>query len=143
MDNETLLACLPHGPAARMISEVCDQGPRRIAVAQHWTGDEEWIAAHFPAGPRVVPGVFLAEQCAQAALLLAKLEDTAGAGLLYLLGNVRADFLLPAVAPCSVLAAVTLTGTARGMIGFAGECSVDGQVVARIKGVAAPAPVLP
>lgn len=143
MDKAALLACLPHGPAACLISEVCEHTPGRISVVKHWTGEEAWIAAHFPAGPHVVPGVFLAEQCAQAALLLARLDEEGTAGRLYLLGNVRADFLLPAVAPCSVFAAVTLTGTARGMIGFAGECSVDGQPVARVKGVASPAPVLP
>lgn len=138
-----MLARLPHGPAALLISEVTEHAPGRIAVLKHWSGEEAWIAAHFPKGPRVVPGVFLAEQVAQAALLLAKLDDATAADLLYVLGNVRADFLRPAMAPCSVLATVTLTGSARGMFGFAGECSVDGTLLARIKGVASPAPTLP
>ena len=138
-----MLALLPHGPAALLISEVREHAPDRIVVLKHWSGGEDWIAAHFPEGPRVVPGVFLAEQVAQAALLLARLDDATGTVPLYVLGNVRADFLRPALAPCSVLAVVTLTGSARGMIGFAGECSVDGTLMARIKGVASPAPALP
>lgn len=143
MDSGAMLARLPHGPTALLISEVTEHAPGRIAVLKHWSGEEAWIAAHFPKGPRVVPGVFLAEQVAQAALLLAKLDDVTAADLLYVLGNVRADFLRPALAPCSVLAVVTLTGSARGMIGFAGECSVDGTLLARIRGVASPAPALP
>lgn len=143
MDSGAMLASLPHGPAALLISEVTEHAPGRIVVLKHWSGEEAWIAAHFPEGPRVVPGIFLAEQVAQAALLLAKLDSATPAGMLYVLGNIRGDFLRPAPAPCSVLAVVTLTGSARGMVGFAGECSVDGTLVARIKGIASPAPTPP
>lgn len=143
MDSANILARLPYGPAALLISEVTEHQPGRIVVLKQWSGEEPWISAHFSNGPRVVPGVFLAEQVAQAALLLARLDDAIAASSLYLLGNVRADFLRPALVPCAVLATVTLTGCARGNFGFVGECSLDGTLLARIKGVASPAPAAP
>jgi 3-hydroxymyristoyl/3-hydroxydecanoyl-(acyl carrier protein) dehydratase len=134
------ITLLPHGPSARMISEVIEHQPRQIKVIMHWLLDNPQIADHFSDGPHIVPGVFLAEQVAQSALLLAILDGLIDDGEIYTLGNLRCDFIAPAVAPCSVVAITSITARVRGFVGFQGECLIGNTPVARIKGVAAPTP---
>lgn len=131
---------LPHGQAARVVSEIVEHRQGQIVTLMSWDSSNSLIAAHFPAGPHVVPGVMLAEQVAQSALLLGMLDGLMLIDDLYMLGRLRSDFLRPALAPCAVRAVTVLTGRAGGQIGFQGECFVDDVLVARIKGLAAPAP---
>jgi len=140
-ERDDRIDLLPHGPAARMIERVRAHWPGRIETEMSWSRRDAAIAAHFPVGPTVVPGVFLAEQVAQSALLLAVLDGLASARDLFVLGHLRCDFVRPALAPCIVLARVMLTAQVRGSVGFHGECLSGGEIVARIKGVATPAPV--
>ncbi len=134
---------LPHGPAARMIERIRSRAPGTIETEMPWSVRDARIAAHFPPGPSVVPGVFLAEQVAQSALLLAILDGLAAPKELFVVGQLRCDFVRPALAPCTVLARVILTAQVKGSVGFQGECQTDSEIVARIKGVAMPAPARP
>lgn len=126
-----------------MIERVRAYRPGGIETEKSWSQEDPSVAAHFPKGPSVVPGVFLAEQVAQSALLLAILDGVAASGTIFVVGQLRCDFVHPALAPCMVVARVMLTAQVKGSVGFQGECLVGDQMVARIKGVAMPAPLEP
>lgn len=83
-----MIDLLPHRPPFRFVDEVevCEPGERAVAL---WriTGDEAWLAGHFPGRP-VVPGVLQVEALAQTGAI-AVLADPRYADRLPLLGGVE------------------------------------------------------
>ncbi|MEJ7583395.1 MAG: 3-hydroxyacyl-ACP dehydratase FabZ [Acidimicrobiales bacterium] len=89
MDHpDALLALLPHRPPFRFLDAVdaCEPG---VAVTARWliTGEESWLAGHFPQNP-LVPGVLQLEALAQAGAV-AVLADDRFADRLPLFGGVE------------------------------------------------------
>ena len=121
-----------------MVSSVLEHTLGHLITSKEWTLDDPIAADHFRDGPKVVPGLMIAEQAAQSALLLAMLDGLAKQKELFFLANVRCEFIAPALVPCSTIIETALTATIRGCIGFQSQCMVGDQVVARIKGIAAP-----
>jgi 3-hydroxyacyl-[acyl-carrier-protein] dehydratase len=79
---------LPHGPPFRFVDAVDELEPGNRVVARYRvTGDEAFLAGHFPGNP-VFPGVIQLEALAQAGAI-AVLADERYAGKLPLFGGLE------------------------------------------------------
>jgi 3-hydroxyacyl-[acyl-carrier-protein] dehydratase len=79
---------LPHRPPFRFVDEVADHEPGRSITARYRvTGEEPFLAGHFPGNP-VFPGVLQLEAMAQAGAILV-IADLDRAGALPLFGGVE------------------------------------------------------
>ena len=126
-DSDDLIAKLPHRPPFRFVDAVDACEPGVSVVARYLvTGDETFLAGHFPGNP-IVPGVIQLEALAQAgALSLA--NDPRYEGKLALFGGVEKVRFRRVVRPGDelVLAVDIERLSARG--GWAqGRASVNGE----------------
>jgi 3-hydroxyacyl-[acyl-carrier-protein] dehydratase len=79
---------LPHGPPFRFVDTVDELVPgQRVRARYRVTGDEAFLAGHFPGNP-ILPGVIQLEALAQAGAV-ALLSDERYAGSLPLFGGVE------------------------------------------------------
>jgi 3-hydroxyacyl-[acyl-carrier-protein] dehydratase len=86
--NDALVALLPHRPPFRFVDAVDEHEPGvRIRARYRVTGDEAFLAGHFPGNP-VFPGVLQLEALAQAGAI-AVLSDARYADKLPLFGGVE------------------------------------------------------
>ena len=123
-----LIGLLPHRPPFRFVDEVDECVPgERVTARYTVTGDEEFLAGHFPGNP-IFPGVIQLEALAQAGGI-ALLADPRYAGKLPLFGGVEEVRFRRIVVPGDTLVLdVTLERlSARGGWGR-GQASVDGAI---------------
>jgi 3-hydroxymyristoyl/3-hydroxydecanoyl-(acyl carrier protein) dehydratase/acyl carrier protein len=131
-----ILAQLPYGEEFQFIDDVALHEKGHIITLRKWAAQDPIALAHFRNGPHLVPGVLLAEQVAQSALLLALLEDFVKDGERVLLSQLRCEFRTPVSVPAEVEADVRFRGTGHGHFGFTGISRASGTEVLRLKGLA-------
>jgi 3-hydroxyacyl-[acyl-carrier-protein] dehydratase len=86
-DSEALVARLPHRPPFRFVDAVIEAADGALVATYTVTGDEPFLAGHFPGNP-VFPGVLQLEALAQAGAI-AVLGDERYASKLPLFGGVE------------------------------------------------------
>jgi len=127
-DSDALVALLPHRPPFRFIDAVDELDPGGTVVARYRvTGDEAFLAGHFPGNP-IFPGVIQLEALAQAGAI-GVLSDARYRDKLPLFGGVERVRWRRMVKPGDELVlSVTLERlSARGGWG-SGRATVDGAV---------------
>jgi 3-hydroxyacyl-[acyl-carrier-protein] dehydratase len=88
VDSATLVGLLPHRPPFRFVDAVDAIEPGVSIIARYQvTGDEDFLAGHFPGNP-IFPGVIQLEALAQAGAI-ALLSDERYQGKLPLFGGVE------------------------------------------------------
>ena len=74
--NEKALSFLPHGPEFRFLDRVTELDPGKQGRGEYTLrGDEHFLRGHFPGTP-LMPGVLVAEACAQLAGVVAQSDPT-------------------------------------------------------------------
>ena len=132
-DSDELIALLPHGPEFRFVDAVDAFVPGQSITARYRvTGDEPFLAGHFPGNP-VFPGVIQLEALAQAGAI-AVLSDQRYGGKLPLFGGVEKVRFRRIVAPGDdlVLAVELERLSARGGWGQ-GNATVGGKAACQAR----------
>ena len=125
---------LPYGRDFLFVSRVwaLERG-RSITTSMEYCRSDAIVAAHFRDGDPAVPGVILAEQVCQSALLLGLLSETLRPGFQMLLGRLDCRFEQPAVPDCTILSRIELLVSRHGAFGFVGDARIEDQPVATFK----------
>ena len=131
--SDELVGLLPHRPPFRFVDAVdAYEAGGSITARYRVTGDEAFLAGHFPGNP-VLPGVIQLEALAQAGAI-AVLADPRYAGRLPLFGGVEKVRWRRIVRPGDelVLTVALERLSARGGWG-AGDATVDGSLACRAR----------
>jgi acyl carrier protein len=130
-----LLRALPYGEEMRCVDGIEMLADDHIVTTMTWQAHDPRVAAHLIGSPAIVPGVFLAEQAAQSALLLALFAGRLTPERPLVLTRLMCDFRRAAQAPCTVVAHVR-ANVSDLEVDFVATCRVTGRDIAQITGMA-------
>jgi len=126
-------AWLPYGDDFRFVDEVSElEPPSRIVTSTDYGLRHKLIGTHRPSGEAVVPGVLLAEQAAQSALLLGHASGWLKADQAALLGRINCTFLSLVPLATIVQAEVTAAVEGPGIAAFRAKLHRGSDLIARI-----------
>jgi 3-hydroxyacyl-[acyl-carrier-protein] dehydratase len=133
LDIHQILKYLPHRYPFLLIDRVLDYLPgESLQALKNVTVNEPFFQGHFPNRP-VMPGVMILEALAQATGILAFVSGRVPASsraLYYFVGVDKARFKKPVEPGDQLLLDVSFQRSMRGLLKFAGEARVAGNVVA-------------
>ncbi|MER8512913.1 hypothetical protein NKH47_08165 [Mesorhizobium sp. M1060] len=136
---DALLALLPYGDGFRFVDQVVGLNDNSVVTRKRYGFSDPSIAAHQIGGKSVVPGVYLLEQAAQSALLLAMAREPERAVMAYWLAKIDGLFHAPVWPPCEVVAETQVV-LVQDSFGFRTACRIGQTLVASVKGVVARRP---
>lgn len=134
---------LPYDPPWLLIDRVASWGVRNIVVEKVVSGADPMVAAHFPNGPSILPGVLYIELVSQALLLLGKLAFGGDAPppefakKNTVLARCKADFMSPGFVGDALTATVTVNDVIAGTAVYEGLVSCGERKVCKVSGMAA------
>jgi 3-hydroxyacyl-[acyl-carrier-protein] dehydratase len=122
---------LPHRDPFRLIDEVVELEPGKLAVARKTVRGDEWfLAGHFPGRP-IMPGVLMVEGLAQTGAV-AVLTVEGNEGKMVLFGGIDSMRFKRLVEPGDTLEYVCEIEAMRGPVGKGKvKATVDGQLAVR------------
>lgn len=131
---------LPYGPDFLWVDDVLEARDDGIVTRKRYTTDSLLLRSHVFDGICIVPGVILVEQVAQSACLAGLLAaamrgEAPERAPRFVIGRVKAKFMAPAQAPCTVQAEIELR-PGRRAIGFSGRLTNGTTPLAQVSGIA-------
>lgn len=130
---DPFVALLPHRPPFRFVTAVEECVPgERVVATYHVSGEEDFLAGHFPGRP-IFPGVIQLEALAQAGAI-ALLADDRFTGKLPLFGGVEDVRFRRMVVPGDVLRLEATVERLSARAGWAtGKATVDGETACQAR----------
>jgi 3-hydroxyacyl-[acyl-carrier-protein] dehydratase len=140
MDINEIMRHLPHRYPFLLVDRVleCEVG-QRIKAVKNVTINEPFFQGHFPGYP-VMPGVLIIEALAQVSAILAYItrgERPDGRSLLFFAGIDDARFKRPVFPGDQLVLESVELNVVRSVFKFAAKASVDGELVAEARLMAA------
>lgn len=118
-------------PPFQMIEKVTELTPGESAVGIKTVSvNDPWFAGHFPGTP-ILPGVLIAETCAQLCSLTVESEGDDEKMLYVLLKIDRFKFIKPVIPGDVMTVSVRKTSAGGPLIAFDATVTVDGEVCAK------------
>lgn len=144
MDFFEIRALLPYDPPWLLIDRLVSWGGNRIVVQKVISGADPMVAAHFPGGPSVIPGVLYIEFVSQAVLLLGKLYESTDSEIAERLAKIKhtvlarckADFISPGFVGETLTAEVTVNDIIAGTAVYDGIVTSGTRVICKVNAMA-------
>jgi 3-hydroxymyristoyl/3-hydroxydecanoyl-(acyl carrier protein) dehydratase len=136
LNRDAIRALLPYGEDFLFLDWAEHLQERQITAQFTWLRERPELHAHFAGGPPVVPGVLLAEQVMQSALLLAILEGRHLPRRPAQLGQFRCEIFGVAAGGCRIQTETTIDVVLADKCAFRGTCMLDGKPIAMVRGIA-------
>ena len=144
MDYHQIRDILPYRSPWLLIDRLISWGEKSIVVQKVVSGADPMVAAHFPEGPSVIPGVLYIEFVSQAIFLLGKLAQSMdakvasnmGKGRNIVLARCKADFYSPGFVGDTLIANVSVSDVIANTAVYEGIITCGERKICKVGGMA-------